>query len=303
MFLESKMVKDEPLLARHRQATTRRPDAKARQQRKGRILAAVANRVRALSPADKAAAKVRKAKYNAALNSEEINMTHAVEFALMKMRATKPCLRPHGYLALKATLSPAAKKRRPAVKGQRCIAMPQGTPGGVKKKKAPSWTPCTFERTYSLNGDPNTLAILRRTDGEMLANRSLKQFFCVNSQDVYSTPDEFPPGYEKQYSPMRSAGVYAVVNKTGTGCYVGISNDIEKRVLAHNGLVSARGASYTLEGRPWSRVNLLTNEKDHKSKLSWESREFLAQRKVYGVNNVRGSATTQKVLSQFQLSQ
>ena len=169
---------------------------------------------------------------------------------------------------------------------------------------APSWTPCTFERTYSLNGDPNTLAILRRTDGEMLADRRLKQLFCVISQDVYMVPDEFPTEYAKRYSPMRASGVYAIVNNTTpTRCYVGTAKDIPNRVLEHNGLVSTRGAKYTLEGRPWWRVNLLTNAKDPKSKLSWETREFLAQRKVYGVHNVRGSATTQKVLSLSQLSQ
>ena len=117
------MVKLQLNLARHRQATTHRPDAKAKKQRKRRILAAVAKRAtHALSAADKADAKGRKAKYNAALDSEEINMTHAVEFALLKMRATTPCVRPRGYLALKATLSPAARKRRPTLKGQCCIA-------------------------------------------------------------------------------------------------------------------------------------------------------------------------------------
>ena len=302
------MVKKELNLARHRQATTHRPDAKANQERKRRILNAVTKRsTTVLSAAEKADASARKAKFNAALTSEEINMTHAVEFALLKMRATPPCVRPRGYLALKATLSPAARKRRPTVKGQCCIAMPHGTPKGLKKRKreqeAPSWTPCTFERTYSLNGDPNTLAILRRTDGDMLADRRLKLFFCVISQDVYMVPDEFPPEYAKRYSPMLASGVYAVVNNTTTRCYVGTAKDIPKRVLEHNGQVSTRGAQYTLEGRPWRRVNLLTAAKDSKSKFSWELREFLAQRKVYGVENVRGSATTQRILSQLQLSQ
>ena len=151
--------------------------------------------------------------------------------------------------------------------------MPHGTPKGLKKRKreqeAPSWTPCTFERTYSLNGDPNTLAILRRTDGDMLADRRLKLFFCVISQDVYMVPDEFPPEYAKRYSPMLASGVYAVVNNTTTRCYVGTAKDIPKRVLEHNGQVSTRGAQYTLEGRPWRRVNLLTAAKDSKSKFSW----------------------------------
>ena len=207
----------------------------------------------------------------------------AVRTALEKEK--EKCLRPVGFKLLMDTLSKSEKARKPTVRGQKCIAVPQGHPKQLQGLA--TFVACTFRSELYPNEKTFGLYLVERTTHQMKTDKRLCEVFAVRSTDCFLVPARYGPEFDFHFQPGH--GVY-VINDALGNVYVGTSQDIANRVARHNAGI---GATFT-NGKKWWRVQPIPTVASQGQ--SQESAQFRAQVAVHGQKKVRGAGVCQRVL-------
>ena len=155
-------------------------------------------------------------KFQASFQPQDLLETQAVRLAQKKLREN--CLHPCGWQQLRATLSAADKGRKPTTRGEKCIAVPPGTP--QKGSVLATWLPCLFIAEYFPNGVAYSFAILELTEVHRCVEKKKPHVFVVLMSDCFLVPHSFSADFDMNFAP--NAGVYVIETKLGD-TYVGSS--------------------------------------------------------------------------------